>query len=243
MGSVETGPGWELRLGDWRDVFADGRKYAALITDAPYSETTHTSKVTRADGSDAVGSMPDYPPWTPDDVHEFVHEWDPFVLGWMVVLTDDVLVPAFRAAYREVGRVDFAPVACVIPGMTCRVRGDGPSSEVVYAMVGRPRSREMSNWGTLPGQYRSRRSTEAGGGRGKPPDLMRALVRDYSRAGARIVDPLAGWGSTLEAAAGLGRHAVGSEIEAAAFAEAARRLRRGVQVDMIAALASAGGAS
>lgn len=231
-----TGPGWSLSCGDWRDVFARPGapdRFSSLITDAPYSELTHASRPTRDDGSDAAGSTPDYDPWTPDDVWQFVHDWDEFVDGWMVVLTDDVLIPAWRTAYREVGRVDFAPVPCVIPGMTCRVRGDGPSSWAVYAMVGRPRSAEMASWGTLPGDYRSRRSAEAGGGRGKPPDLMRALVRDYSRPGDLVVDPLAGWGSTLEAAVGLGRRAVGAEICAEAYDEAVRRLRRGVQTDLL----------
>lgn len=39
MTEVATGPGWELRLGDYREVLADVT-CDALITDPPYSART-----------------------------------------------------------------------------------------------------------------------------------------------------------------------------------------------------------
>ncbi len=47
--------------------------------------------------------------------------------------------------------------------------------------------------------------------------LLDALVRDYSDPGMTIVDPCAGWGSTLVAARNVGRNAIGAEMDPAAF--------------------------
>jgi hypothetical protein len=147
-----TGKDWELRLGRWqnalRDIVAD-----ALIFDAPHSEKTHASKARRNDGSSPEGCSRDYDHLTPDDVHAFVSSWAPRCRGWMVSLTDDVLAPVWRAAYRSVGRYAFAAVPCVITGMTCRMRGDGPSSWAICAMVSRPANLQFASWGTLQGAY------------------------------------------------------------------------------------------
>src|SRR5213076_3011105 len=102
-------------------------------------------------------------------------------------------------------RYALCAIPCVITGMTCRMRGDGPSSWAVYAMVGRPKTRAFASWGTLPGAYVGPRSTESKGGRDKPPWLPEALVRDYTRPGDLVVDPFAGWATTLIAAVRSGR--------------------------------------
>lgn len=213
----------DIRLGDWRKVLGDVR-CDALIVDPPYSARTHESSTTRADASDAAGLTPEYAGWTPEDVREFVSAWSERVGGWMVALTDSELIPAWRDAYREAGRYAFAPVPCVIEGMSVRVTGDGPSSWAVYAMVARPAA--LSRWGTLPGAYVGKSEPGAGGGRGKPSWLMEAIVRDYSREGNIVCDPMAGWGSTLVAAQRIGRRVVGGEIDPSARAEAMRRLMK-----------------
>ena len=129
------------------------------------------------------------------------------------------------------------------------------------AMVARPKSRDFVDrkWNSR-GFYKgpcgcqtadhfdgnSMRNGRAGGstggrGRGKPPWLEHALVRAFSRAGDVVADPLAGFGGTLAASVALGRTAVGAELDAAAFAEARRRLRRPLQVDLLAGLEVQGG--
>lgn len=215
----QTAP--DVRLGDWRTAL-DGVRCDALIVDPPYSARTHESATTRADASDAAGLTPTYDGWTPEDVHEFVAAWSPRVDGWMVALTDSELIYAWRDAYRAAGRYAFAPVPCIIEGMSVRITGDGPSSWAVYAMVARPAA--LSRWNTLPGAYMGKREPGAGGGRGKPAWLMEALVADYSRQGHVVCDPMAGWGTTLVAAKKLGRRIIGGEIDADARAEALRRL-------------------
>ena len=99
-------------------------------------------------------------------------------------------------------------------------------------MVARPSTKAYATWGTLDGAYVVPRGSEAGQGRGKPPWLINALIRDYTRPGDLVCDPLAGWGSTLAAATSLGRRAIGAEMDRDAFNEATRRLSRPLQVDL-----------
>jgi len=241
----------DLRLGRWEDVLADV-EVDALICDPPYSARNHAGynayaghptttggNIRNADGHEreAIG----YDHWSPDDVHRFVTAWSPRVRGWIVALTSHDLIPAWEEAHRAVGRYVFAPVPCVISGMGVRMMGDGPSSWTVYAMVARPRTKAWLKWGTLPGAYLVRRTPGAGGGRGKPDDLMRALIGDYSRRGDVVGDPCAGWGTTLRCAHAMGRSAIGAEVDPAAYAEvdpaayaeAVRRLAMPIQPDLI----------
>ena len=218
----------DFRLGDWRTAL-DGVMCHCLIVDPPYSKRTHDATTTRADASDATGLTPGYSGWSDQDVHDFVASWSGRVDGWMVALTDSELLPAWRDAYRAAGRYAFAPVPCVWRGMSVRVSGDGPSSWAVYAMVARPMERKHATGGTLPGAYvdvyEGGASGEASGGRGKPEWLMNALVRDYSKPGNIVCDPMAGWGSTLVAARRAGRRIVGGEIDRSAYGETLARLR------------------
>jgi site-specific DNA-methyltransferase (adenine-specific) len=47
----------------------------------------------------------------------------------------------------------------------------------------------------------------------KPEELLRYLIRSYSRPGVLVVDPFAGSGSTLRAAIAEGRHALGWDTD------------------------------
>lgn len=220
-------PGFVLRLGRWQIALADAGMVDALITDHPYGARTHESSRrlgnAREDGYSLEGLGPEYAHWTVADVMDFAQAWSPRVRGWMVALCSHDLIPAWEAAYEAVDRYSFQPVPCVINGMSVRLCGDGPSSWAIYAMVGRPRSGGFSRWGTLPGAYTGGSETGSEGGRGKPSWLMRALVRDYSRAGDLVCDPLAGYGATLIAALDEGRRCIGAELDHAAFDEAHRR--------------------
>lgn len=229
----------DLRLGRWQDVLADV-ECDALICDPPYSARNHK-------GHDAIAGFESkdgharevigYSCLSPEDVAAFVSSWSPRVRGWMLCLTSHDLIPAWEDAFADAKRLSFAPVPCVITGMTFRMMGDGPSSWSVYAMVARPRTKAMAKWGTLPGAYVvGRAPSGSGGGRGKPLDLMRALVKDYSRPGDLICDPCAGYGTTGLAALSMGRRFVGAECDAAAHAEALKRLARPTNGDLLAGL-------
>lgn len=225
----------EIRHGRWQDVGGD-IVADVVICDPPYGARTHENSRRlgngRADGFALDDLGPEYTAWTTDSVREFVTAWSPRCRGWMGTLTSHDLLPAWQDAHESAGRYCFAPVPCVMRGMSVRLCGDGPSSWTVYAVVARPATKEFSTWGTLDGAYVGPRGTESGGGRGKPDWLMQALVRDYSKPGDLVVDPFCGWGSTLAAARALGRRSIGIDVDAEAVAEARRRLGRPVQTGL-----------
>lgn len=238
--ALASGPGWTLHCGLWQAVLADVT-CDALICDPPYGARTHDSKPTRSDdyeragdGYDPRGLVPTYSAWSSTEIGEFVTSWHPRTRGWIVALTSHDLIPAWESAFEAVGRYYFQPLPCVLRGMSVRLVGDGPSSWAVYAMVARPRTAEFLKWGTLDGAYPGVPGRESGGGRGKPAWLMNALVRDYSKPGDVVCDPLCGWGATLTAALSLGRTAIGSEVDADAYTESVRRLTRPLQIDLLA---------
>lgn len=234
---ISKGPGWELRLGDWRDVLADV-SVDAIVTDPPYSAKTHAGhddgarlankgSWMRASGEPDPGRARrsiDYEAWEPSDVQEFVDHWEKSCKGWMVAFSDSVLIPSWEMAYRIVRRTTFQPLPCVIRGMTVRLAGDGPSSWAVYLNVARTKA--LHRWGTLPGAYIAKPGERIRVG-GKPLDLMRAIIRDYTKPDDLVCDPCAGSGTTLRAAVMEGRRAIGSEIDEEAFDKAVSILRRG----------------
>lgn len=152
----------------------------------------------------------DYDHWTPDDVRAFVALWAPLCRGWIVSLTDDVLFPAWRDALADADLTTFQDVPVIIRGMTVRLAGDGPSSWGIHCAVARPK--KLSKWGTLDGGYTVAAEKCAVVG-GKPLNLMRALVRDYSRPGDLVCDPCVGGGTTLVAARLEGRRVIGCDVD------------------------------
>lgn len=227
----------DLRLGRWEDVLADV-EVDAVITDPPYSERTHagasSEQVTQApDGAHRFAVT--YQAWSASDVLAFVRSWHPRARGWIAALTSHDLCPDWEAAFAGVGRQAFAPLPIVCTNPAPRVIGDGPTNGTVWLMVARPRTKAMATWGSLRAHYLyTKTNTDGGGGRGKPLDLMRALISDYSRPGDLVCDPCAGYGSTLGAAAQKGRKAIGAEVDPAVHAEALVRLSRVQTVDLFA---------
>lgn len=231
---VSSGDGWEIHLGGWQDTLAD-LECDAIVTDPPYGARCHNADGARADGARADGLAPTYAHLTADDVDAFVASWSTRCRGWIVALSCSDLAPVWQNAFFRHGRYGFAPVPCVMRGMSVRLAGDGPSSWAVYACAGRPRREPYSKWGTLDGAYSGPPSDDSKAGRGKPRWLTDALVRDYSKPGDLVCDPFAGWGTTLASCIGLRRRAIGAEVDAAAFREATRRLQRPQQFDLLEA--------
>ena len=245
---------WDLRCGRWQDTLADV-ECDALIVDAPYSARTHGGHdsaptvggnrsgtfIRKSDGGTYTRRAIEYDGWSPDDVRAFVSSWAPRTRGWIVTITDHVLAPVWAAALSDAGRYVFAPLPWVAKGSRIRLSGDGPSSWTCWIVVARPRDRAFQRWGTLPGAYimtddhHARRGANIVAG-AKPPNLMRALVRDYTRPGDLVCDPCAGGGTTLLAAVQCGRRAIGSELDPKTHAQAVERLTRDArQIDLYAA--------
>ncbi len=217
----------DLRLGDWRNVLADVAEVGAVVADPPYSARTHEGSVYNGGAGAADDSdrrLLTYACWTPADVRSFVDAWAPRNRGWFVCMCDHLLATAYQEAYAANGLAFFAPVTVLIPGMTVRLSGDGPSSWTINVMVARPK--RLSKWGTLPGGYTGGPGERVHIG-GKPLWLMRALIRDYTKPGDLVCDPCAGAATTLLAAGMENRRAVGAEIDPATHAVAVKRLAAG----------------
>ena len=218
----------DLRPGRWEDALVDVGEVDAVICDPPYSARVHEGHDQGVNfarqGVNVERRELAYSSWTANDVDAFVDHWAPRCRGWMVCLSDSELCGAYRSAFETNGLTGFAPVGILIPGMTVRMAGDGPSSWMLYANVARPKA--LSKWGTLPGGYTGPPGERVHIG-GKALWLMRALVRDYTKRGDLVCDPCAGAASTLLAAAMEGRRAVGSEVDPATFAVAQKRIAAG----------------
>ena len=222
----------DLRLGRWQEVLADVGEVDAVITDPPYSARTHEGSdgAVGRSGDGAIRQVLGYGAWSDDDVAAFVAALAPRTRSWFCALTDDILIPAWRAAFRESGRYDFAPVPVL--QHRPRLTGDGPASCAIYLVASRPRERRFAQWGSLPGWYEAPPERGAAVMGAKPIGLMRAIVRDYSRPGDLICDPCAGGATTLIAAAMEGRRAVGSEMDPKTYALAQARIAKGHTPDM-----------
>lgn len=218
-----------LFLGDFHDTLA-GESWDLLCVDAPYGARTHSGNgekdlARNVDGSERRPLS--YSHWSAAHVEHAVKFLAPRTSGWFCTISDTELTPIWASCLAAEGRYVFAPLPIVIPGMSVRLSGDGPSSESVQMIVARPRSKRFAAWGTLPGFYLvqpgdpRRRSPRIGG---KPLGLMERIVRDYSRPGDLVCDPCAGAGTTLLAALRTGRRALGSEIDPEAHAIASADL-------------------
>jgi len=234
----------DLRHGRWQDVLGDVAKVGTVLCDPPYGARTHagalqggemadgrTLNLTDASrGGDGSARTPiSYDHWTPADVAEFVGAWAPRTERWIVAMTSHDLLPAWSAAFASAGWYEFAPLAVVIAGMGVRVLADGPANWTIHLAIARRRARSLggkagSIWRSLPGGYTGPMGPHQAGGRGKPPWLLDALVRDYSDPGHVVCDPFAGWGGTLVAARNAGRVAIGAEMDAEAHAIATAHL-------------------
>lgn len=236
---------WDLRLGRWQDVLADV-ECDALICDPPYSERTHTGHgdprtMTWARNNGDVDKPSKrraitYSPWSEDEMHAFVRAMSPRCRGWFVAIVDHIQARWIEDALAACGRYVFAPLPCVEVGRTVRLGGDGPSSWTSWMVAARPRERRFQKWGTLPGAYQvggdtghNRRHRRIGG---KPLDMMKAIVRDYSRPGDLICDPTAGLATTGVAALTMGRRFVGAECDPETYTRAECRLGETQYVDL-----------
>lgn len=228
--------GAQLFSGRWQDALAHVDAVDAVICDPPYGARTHDATNAHIAGS----ALPDgaertpiaYDAMTPSEVRAFVDAWAPRCGGWMCAMTDDDLAPVWKQAMINAGRYAFAPVPII--QKRPRLLGDGPSSWAVYLMVSRPRTREFSTWGCLPGAYEAPTEKGVGIAGAKPLDLMCSIVRDYSRPGDLVCDPFVGSGTTLLAAMTEGRRAIGAEEKPEHYEIARKRLARGYTPTMFA---------
>lgn len=214
---------------------ADGFRCNCLITDPPYSRTTHEGQRTGSSGDEPTIN---YQPLTVRDVVTFVRAWDKAVDEWWVIFGDDTTAMWWKRALRWAGKQTFPLVPWVKPDAAPRKTGEGPQSSTEYIVVARER-RMPRVMGSRPGYYTtptsSTRSTalEPTIPGEKPLWLMRAIVRDYSVRGDTIGEPHAGRATTMVACEEEGRNSVGTERAPETYAMARRRLETPRTIDFV----------
>ena len=217
---------FDLRHGRWQDVLADV-ECDALVCDPPYSQRTEDGFRTSAD---LLRRGLGYAPITEDWCEEFVRSWHPRVRSWIVVFGDHISIRWLERCLSDTGRYVFQPMPIVKIGAAPRLQNDGPASQSEWFIVARPRERRFMSWGSLPGWYAMQTVRHGHGSVGvsgaKSLDLMRSIVRDYSRPGDLVCDPCAGGGTTLLAAAWEGRRSIGAEVDLATWRVAQDRIQK-----------------
>jgi site-specific DNA-methyltransferase (adenine-specific) len=209
-----------LHCGPWQEQLAYVTECDAVITDAPFSEKTHKGALSCS----GVAGVDEYGSLTPEQATALATWAGRSSSGWVVIHTDDQLHPIMKLAMASAGRYVF-PMLPVLQHQP-RLTGDGPASAGHVLAISRPSEKRFLSWGSLPGWYECGRDGSIVRG-GKPLDLMISIVNDYSRPGDLIVDPCAGGGTTLLAAAIEGRRAIGAELDPKTFDLAVKRLSKG----------------
>lgn len=220
----------DFRLGRYQDVLQDVT-CDTIICDPPYGKRTHEGQRTDDTNDDSNRRELSYKHWDLAEIYDFTDFWHGRCSGWFCIMTSHDLASSWESAMQNVNLYVFAPIPCVMPGMTCRLAGDGPSSWTVWLIVGRPKHLPYSKWGTLPGAYESTPDRNGHIG-GKPLRLMNSIIRDYSKPNDLICDPCAGGATTLIAAASQGRRAIGSEMDVETYRKAKQRIDAGYTKDM-----------
>lgn len=218
---------YDLRLGRWQDVLADV-ECDIVCCDPPFSARVHAGQRT---GSSTRKSTLVYDGITEAETVAFAESWAPRTKWWAVIFSDHLGARWWEAAWQAQGWYVFAPVVMLRECPTPRMSADGPTSAADYITIARRRTRlPKDRMGSRPGYYVAKHTNGAGYAAerwhpgGKSVDLMRALIRDYSRPGDLICDPCAGGGTTLLAAIQTGRLAIGAECDPTTHAKAAARL-------------------
>jgi len=246
--SIERGTGWELRLGDFREVFAADERFDAIITDPPYlgacanpapesfkhGRTMHNRRRDRV----AAGSplmryqtashllLTDLSVWQDDHTD-----------GWFLAFNDYPGERCMRDALPDGRSTPANPVVWVKPGGLVLPCGNSGSTTKAAEFVLASRRKGIKRGApekpgvmTCRAEYNGTADIELAGG--KPLDLMRQIIRLYTEPGDLVCDPFAGGATTLLAAVIEGRRAVGSEVDPVTFARAVKRLRKGYTPDM-----------
>lgn len=181
-----------------------------------------------------------YPPLTQADVAELVTSWRDRVRNWWVIFGDEYTRAWWRDELTTQGLYVFGQVIWVKTDAAPRMSGDGPqmsAEEITIAMgpamqaevitVARSR-RKPKRMGSRPGWYVTKSASKRGNGTrypgAKPLALMQQLLGDYSEPGDLVCDPFAGTGTTLLAAAVMGRRGVGAECDRDAYRLALRTI-------------------
>jgi len=217
-----------LYHGDAREVLAGlpDASVKAVLTDPPYTERTHAKA--RKNTADGIGhGITTFGSITDADLESILAECGRVSQGWVVATLD----------YRHAVKFDSEPprgLKCQRVGVwvktnpTPQITGDRPAQGwEAIAYLHRDKGRSKWNGGGKHGNYVTPIAAPEGHPTAKPLSILRDWVTLFSDPGDTILDPFAGSGTTLRAAADNGRKAIGVELNEAYCELIAKRLSQG----------------
>ena len=210
-----------LWLGDCREVLTSmaDESVAAVLTDPPYTERTHSKA--RTPEHDGVTA---FAPITDNDLRAVLTQAGRVSSGWVVATLDYRHAAAFDLAPPERLKVQRLGV-WVKTNPTPQLTGDRPAQGwESIAYMHRDDRRSKWNGGGAHGNYVAPIPPSEGHPTAKPLPLVAQWVRWFTNPGDTVLDPFAGSGTTLRAAKDEGRKAIGVEVEERYCELAAKRL-------------------
>lgn len=235
-----------LHLGDCLDAvtgmasLADG-SIASIISDPPYSSWVHDKSrrgltVTHVGGKqDEISERRElgFASLTTDVMEAAADQFARLARRWVLVFCDIESSHLWRGALVSTGALEYVrTLAWHKVGGAPQFTGDRPAVWGEAIVACHPKGRKRWNGGGKQGLYsiptaidRDRTGLdERIHTTQKPVKLMQELIRDFTDEGETILDAFAGSGTTLFAAARLGRNAIGWELDPANHAAAVERL-------------------
>lgn len=208
-----------LYHGDSREVMAGmpDMSVKAVLTDPPYTERTHSKARSRSHkekGIDVINAgVTAFGAITDEDLEYMLSECGRVSQGWVIATLD----------YRHAAQFDASPP----PGLKCQrvgvwvktnptpqITGDRPAQGwEAISYLHRDKGRSVWNGGGKHGNFVTPIAAPEGHPTAKPLQIFEEWVRLFTNYGDTILDPYAGSGTALRAAANNGRKAIGVELD------------------------------
>ena len=234
-----------LYHGDNADILPMLGPVEHVITDPPYSERVHgnsrSERMVSANdrggryGADTRRNVDlGFDHITAEEMQFIAAQSARLACRWVLTFSDTESSHLWRESMEAEGLDYVRTGAWIKIGCTPQFSGDRPAMGFEAITICHPRGRKRWNGGGKHAVWSVPIVLDRGGTGArlhttqKPIELMDALVDQFTDPGDVILDPYTGSGTTLVAAKGLGRRAIGIERDERYCEIAARRLAQDV---------------
>lgn len=213
-----------LYLGDCKDILPTLPKVDAVITDPPYSETTHSNAKSNRGGGSGVKAI-NFTSLTADELGRVIEHCGVLCRRWFVATME----------WRHIARFDERPPngfelvrfgVWVKTNPMPQISADRPAQgwEGIAYMHSTAGERKRWNGAGSHGNYVGALVTDGAHPTGKPLVMFSQFVERFTDYGNTILDPFMGSGTTGVAAVQMGRKFIGIEREQSYFDIACERI-------------------
>lgn len=216
--------------GDCREVLPELGPVDLVLTDPPFSATTHLGarSAPNAPYQGPAQVKIDFAAWDYEAICAFYAQLAPVVSGWLVATMD------WRHIYRleESTPMGWRFVrfgVWVKPNSAPQFTGDRPATGWEGVAILHRADRKMSwNGGGNRAVWTHNIDSSGIHPTAKPVSLVAQWLKQFALFSETVLDPFMGSGTTLRAAKDLGIHSIGIELEERYCEIAAERLRQEV---------------